>query len=71
MPRGNPSRGGQPRCNMFWAAFCPLYSTVTLHKILTAGTSLVVQWLRICLPVQRIGVQPPVRELRSHMPRGN
>ena len=34
-------------------------------------TSLVVQWLRICLPVQGTWVQSLVRELRSHMPRGN
>ena len=32
-------------------------------------TSLVVQWLRICLPVQGMWVQSLVGELRSHMPR--
>ena len=31
-------------------------------------TSLVVQWLRICLPVQGMWVQSLVGELRSHMP---
>ena len=31
-------------------------------------TSLVVQWLRLCLPMQ---VRPLVRELRSHMPLGH
>ncbi|XP_060273195.1 bifunctional methylenetetrahydrofolate dehydrogenase/cyclohydrolase 2, mitochondrial isoform X4 [Ovis aries] len=35
------------------------------------GTSLVVQWLRICLPIQRTGVQSLVRELRSYMSRDN
>ena len=30
-------------------------------------TSLVVQWLRICLPVQGMWVQSLVGELRSHM----
>ena len=31
------------------------------------GTYMVVQWLRICLPIQETWVQPLVRELRSHM----
>ena len=35
------------------------------------GTSLVVQWLRICLPMQGTQVQSQVGELRSHMPRGS
>ena len=34
------------------------------------GTSLVVQWLSICLPVQGMQVQSLVGELRSHMPWG-
>ena len=32
------------------------------------GTSLVVQWLRLCLPVQGVQVRSLVRKLRSHMP---
>ena len=32
------------------------------------GPSLVVQWLRIHLPMQRMWVQSSVRELRSHVP---
>ena len=35
------------------------------------GTSLVVQWLRIHLPVQGMQVPSLVRELRSHMQWGN
>ena len=35
------------------------------------GTSLVVQWWRIRLPMQGTPVQSLVRELRSHMPWGN
>ena len=35
------------------------------------GTSLAVQWLRLCFPMQGTQVQPLVGELRSHMPRGN
>ena len=35
-----------------------------------AATSLVVQWLRLCLPMQGVWVQYLVRKLRSHMPRG-
>ena len=33
-------------------------------------TSLVVQWLRLHLPVQGVQVQSLVGELRSHMPQG-
>ena len=29
------------------------------------GTSLMVQWLRLCLRIQRVGVRTLVRELRS------
>ena len=32
---------------------------------------LVVQWLRICLPMQGTRVQSLVRELRFHMTRGS
>ena len=35
------------------------------------GTSLVVQWLEICLEMQRTWVQSLVRELRPHMPLSN
>ena len=35
-----------------------------------SGTSLAVQWLRICLPIQRTQVRSLVRELRSHMLQG-
>ena len=34
-------------------------------KMLTAGASLVVQWLKLCLPMQRVKIQSLVRELRS------
>ena len=36
-----------------------------------SGTSLVVQWLRIHLPIQGMWVQMLVRELRFHMQWGN
>ena len=36
-----------------------------------AGTLLVVQWLRICLPMQGTQVQFLVWELRFHVPRSN
>ena len=35
------------------------------------GTSLVVQWLRICRPMRGMWVQTLVGELKSHMPGGN
>ena len=38
---------------------------------MTIGTSLVVQWLRIHLPMQEMWVQSLVGELRSHMLQGN
>ena len=31
----------------------------------SVGTSLAIQWLRLCLPLQGAQVQPLVRELRS------
>ena len=34
------------------------------------GISLSVQWLRLHLPMQGVGVQSLVEELRSHMPYG-
>ena len=33
----------------------------------SVGTSLVVQWFRLCLPMQGVRVQSLVRGLRSHM----
>ena len=35
------------------------------------GTSLVVQWLRICFPMHWMWVRSLVEELRSHMLQGN
>ena len=35
------------------------------------GTSLVVQWLRICLATQWTPLQSLLGELRSHIPRSN
>ena len=38
------------------------------EKQKASGTSLVVQWLRVCLPVLGMQVQPLILELRFHMP---
>ena len=46
-------------------------SCVSVYSRISSGTSLVVQWLRIWLPVQGTWVQSLVLELRSHMPQGN
>ena len=46
------------------------YLAVRIEK-LTGMTSLVVQGLKICLPVQGTGVGSLVRELRYYMPQGN
>ena len=40
------------------------------HHSGRGGTSLVVQWPRLCAPMQGVQVQPLVRELRSLMPHG-
>ena len=51
---------------------CPrrLHSHNTSSKINDQGTSLEVQWLRLCLPMQGVKVQSLVGKLRSHMPWG-
>ena len=40
-------------------------------KTLLQGTSLVVQWLRVHLPMHGMWVWSLVRELRSHTPHSN
>ena len=56
--------------------FCLIFSekkAFTLESIkymckeIQEETSLVAQWLRICLPMQGMQVQYLVRELRSHV----
>ena len=42
-------------------------TTDLLSTVIPAGTSLVVQWLRLRLPTQRVGVRSLVGELRSYM----
>lgn len=37
-------------------------------KVMKYETSLVVQWLKNCLPMKGMRVRSLVRELRSHMP---
>jgi len=48
-----------------------LFANCLKQKFKKLGTSLVVQWLRICLPNQGPWVWPLVWELRSHMPWSN
>ena len=56
----------------------PFIVDYLLSRLLNPGASLVVQWLRLCLPVQRVWVQSLVRkkkkslvrELGSHVPNG-
>ena len=40
-----------------------------MKSIQVIGTSLLVQWLRICRPMQRTQVQSLLGELRSHIPQ--
>ena len=55
----------------YYTLFCRFFSLARVYQDITPGTSLVVQWLRIRLPMQGMRVRSLVRELRSHMPRGN
>ena len=43
-----------------------LYAFIKIYRL---ETSLVVQWLRLRLPVQGVKVRSLVREIRSHMPQ--
>ena len=52
--------------HMYWT--CDFHITTDLKVFW--GTSLVVQWLRLYLPVLGVQIQSLVRELRSHMPHG-
>ena len=47
----------------------PLYSKENCIQYPTLRTSLVVQWLRLCLSKHGGRVQSLIRELRSHMPK--
>ena len=51
---------------IFWLIFI-----LVLQNNPSLGTLLVVQCLGTCLTVQGMWVQSLVRELRSHLPRGN
>ena len=62
-----PPRRAGSNCMFLNVNKCPL--NVDL-KILRLGIPLVVQWLRLYLLMQRVWVTSLVRELRSHMPRG-
>ena len=42
-----------------------------IRNMQDTGASLVVQWLRICLPVQGMQVWALIRELGSHVLQGN
>ena len=57
------------RCFVFVGLFSLLILLV-FSKNHVLGTSLAVQWLRLCLPMQGVQVQSLVGELRSPMPRG-
>ena len=70
IPRGKRKNGGS-----VWVNTISLKGGNVLflaHFSMQIGeTSLVVQWLRICLAMQGTWVWSLVRELRSHMPRSN
>ena len=43
------------------------YNGILFHLKMEVGTSLAIQWLRLCLPMQEIRLWSLVEELRSHM----
>ena len=45
----------------------PISLMNTDAKFLNKGTLLIIQWLRICLAMQRMQVESVIRELRSYM----
>ena len=51
-----------------WALNPRIVSSSIFVKIYNRGASLAVQWLGLCLPVQRVRVRSLVGELRSQMP---
>ena len=54
-----------------WSPFSSTSIRRAINIIQKTRTSLVVQWLRICFPMQGAWVRSLVRELRSHLPWGN
>ena len=58
----------QVLCNKWQASLTKKRLLLTSKEC--GGTSLVVQWLRLCLPMQGVQVRTLIRELRSHMPCG-
>ena len=61
--RSNPGDWGCESC-------CLVIWVKDLMETKWAETSLVVQWLRLCLPLQGVRVWSLLRELRSHMSHG-
>ena len=53
---------------MFSAARVEKFCTTLIIRKSAHGTFLVVQWLRLCLPMQGVWVRSLVRQLGSHMP---
>ena len=47
---------------------CVNYISIKLGEKEAKGTSLVVQWLGLCLPIQGVQVRSLVGVLRSHLP---
>ena len=75
-PSGDlPDPGIEPLCLLHWQAGSlplappgrPIYFINTIKNI--CGTSLVVQWLEVCLAMQGMCVPSLVVELRSHCHR--
>ena len=66
------------RCSLSWLPTSPIFAPLTAPALLATrfrlslpGTSLLVQWLKICLSMQKTPVQSLVGEHRPHMSWGH
>ena len=67
----NISQQSQEKNKSVYLSHKIFFKKLNKIKSLLIGTSLVVQWLRICLPMQGIQVRSLVGEQRSHVLQGN
>ena len=65
---GAESKVLQTMKNLVNKAFC--FIETQLYIYIIYRTSLLIQWLRLCLPMHRVWVQSLIGELRFHMPSG-
>ena len=70
MGRGLDYKDNFPKKTYRWAEACEkIFNIISNYG--NAKSSLVIQWLRICLQMQGTLVQSMDTEMGSHIPRGN